>query len=628
MKLPTAKAVITAVWLLWPACPGAAPASPPPAPLRDADIVAHLARTISWYRRVAAAEQAAEGPADVLVRDNAQRTSTRALQLAFDFARAAAPLVSTDPAAGGGESGANPNLAQAAQRAAERVGRVEARIAEVDAALGKAGTRTRATLTARRKELLAELNLAKQIQEAVRGLRTFLSGQAAGSGGGLTGYIERLERSVPEAMRGTQPPAPVAAMASGTAAGSSFRPESAGIFGLVTEAIRAARGKGQLRDALAETDALRKNVEQLRAPLASDLRNAIRRSDVATSDSASQDARQMDADRQEIEALTARFKQVSAALVPLREQGLLIEAARGSLLEWRNAVEQRYRSAASYLLFRVLALIATVVVVLAISELWRRGTFRYVRDARRRRQFLLLRRVVVSCVIAAAILLGLATEVGSLATYAGFLTAGLAVALQNVILSIVAYFFLIGRYGLRVGDRVTISGVTGDVLDIGLVRIYLMEMAGAGADLHASGRVVVFSNAVVFQPAALFKQMPGTDYVWHTVALTLAPDSDFQLAESRLMAAAEAVYEPYRESIEQQHAAFQRLVDVPVPPPRPVGSLRFTNGGLEFCVRYPAEIRRASAVDDQMVNALRDAVAREPRLALTGSGAPKLQASA
>jgi small-conductance mechanosensitive channel len=208
--------------------------------------------------------------------------------------------------------------------------------------------------------------------------------------------------------------------------------------------------------------------------LVNDLRAVIRRSDTAARDSASQDIRQLDADRQEIEGLTARFKQVSATLSPLREQVAATETARAGLVEWRNAVQQRYSSAASYLLFRVLALIATVVVVLAISELWRRGTFRYVRDPRRRRQFLLLRRVVVACVVAVTILLGLATELGSLATYAGFLTAGLAVALQNVILSIVAYFFLIGRYGLRVGDRVTISGVTGDVLDIGLVRIYLL----------------------------------------------------------------------------------------------------------------------------------------------------------
>src|SRR5581483_10785354 len=101
-----------------------------------------------------------------------------------------------------------------------------------------------------------------------------------------------------------------------------------------------------------------------------------------------------------------------------------------------------------------------------VSEFWRRATFRYIRDPRRRRQFLVLRRVVVASAIILVLVLSFITEFGSLATYAGLLTAGIAVALQNVILSVVAYFFLIGRYGVRIGDRITISGVTGNVVDI------------------------------------------------------------------------------------------------------------------------------------------------------------------
>ena len=46
-----------------------------------------------------------------------------------------------------------------------------------------------------------------------------------------------------------------------------------------------------------------------------------------------------------------------------------------------------------------------------------------------------------------------ATQLGSVATFAGLLTAGVAVALQNVILSVAGYFLLIGRFGIRVGDR-------------------------------------------------------------------------------------------------------------------------------------------------------------------------------
>jgi small-conductance mechanosensitive channel len=69
-----------------------------------------------------------------------------------------------------------------------------------------------------------------------------------------------------------------------------------------------------------------------------------------------------------------------------------------------------------------------------------------------------------------------------MATFAGLITAGIAVALQNVIMAIAGYFFLIGKYGVKMGDRVQISGVTGDVIDMGLIRLHLMEIGDVGTD--------------------------------------------------------------------------------------------------------------------------------------------------
>ena len=255
------------------------------------------------------------------------------------------------------------------------------------------------------------------------------------------------------------------------------------------------------------------------------------------------------------------------------------------MIDWRNAWSRQFAETSRYLVYRGVTLAIWIGLVLIVSEVWRRATFRYVQDARRRRQVLVLRRVVVVCAIGGAVVAGLVSEFGSLATYAGFVTAGLAVALQNVILSVVAYFFLIGRYGVRVGDRITLSGVTGNVVDVGLMRLYLMELAGSGPDLRPTGRIVVYSNSVIFQPTALFKQIPGTDYVWHTLTLTLSPSSDFQVAERKLTEAVNSVYEQYRASIELQHENVQRSLDIQVPSPRPESRLRFTDSGLEFWVR-------------------------------------------
>ena len=181
-------------------------------------------------------------------------------------------------------------------------------------------------------------------------------------------------------------------------------------------------------------------------------------------------------------------------------------------------------------LFSVFSGIALAMgVILLLSEIWRRITFRYISDVRRRRQFLLLRRIVIGFCMGIVLILGFVSEFSSLATFAGFITAGLAVGLQTILLSVAAYFFLVGRWGIRVGDRISVAGVTGDVVDVGLVRLYLMELAGTGVDLYPTGRIVVFSNSVLFQATTpLFKQLPGAEYAWHEVAVRLNPSGQVQ----------------------------------------------------------------------------------------------------
>ena len=302
-----------------------------------------------------------------------------------------------------------------------------------------------------------------------------------------------------------------------------------------------------------------------------------------------------------------------------------LDASYSNLVQWRSALREEHTTALRYLLLRLGMLGLAILVIVILSEMWRRATMRYVRDIRRRRQFLLLRRIVVGCTIVLFVVLSFVTEFGSLATFAGFSAAGVAVAMQSVILSVVAYFFLVGRWGVRVGDRVTVSGITGEVIEIGLFRMYLMELSGAAMGLHPTGRIVVFPNAVFFQPAAMFKQLPGIDYTWHTVSVTLSRDCDHALAEKQVMAAVESVYGGYRKEIDRQYEAARTSLNLHADAPRPEARVRFVDSGVEVSVRYPVEIGSAGATDDRITRELLELVAREPNLQLNIAGTPKIQ---
>src|SRR5208282_1429974 len=150
-----------------------------------------------------------------------------------------------------------------------------------------------------------------------------------------------------------------------------------------------------------------------------------------------------------------------------------------------------------------------LAVVFALGELWRRGVLLYAHEPHRRYQLLLVRNIILWTVVIGIIGVSSVTEISAFATFAGLITAGLAVAMQSVLVSIVGYFFLIGKYGVRVGDRVQIGTVSGEVIDLGLVRMHLMELNSQGP-LGATGRVVAFANSIVFQSSGgLFKQISG-----------------------------------------------------------------------------------------------------------------------
>jgi small-conductance mechanosensitive channel len=144
--------------------------------------------------------------------------------------------------------------------------------------------------------------------------------------------------------------------------------------------------------------------------------------------------------------------------------------------------------------------------------------------------------------------------------------------------------------------------------------------------MGVTGRIVVFPNAVFFQPSAMFKQLPGIQYTWHAVSVTLSRDCDHALAEKRIMAAVESVYGDYRAAVEGQYEAARTSLNLHTEVPRPEARIRFVDSGLEIAVRYPVEIGSAGATDDRIARELLELIAKEPDLKRQITGSPKIQA--
>ena len=177
--------------------------------------------------------------------------------------------------------------------------------------------------------------------------------------------------------------------------------------------------------------------------------------------------------------------------------------------------------------------------------------------------------------------------------------------MQSVLVSIVGYFFLIGKYGIRVGDRVQIGDVAGEVIDLGLVRMYLMELSAKGA-MGPTGRVVAFANSVVFQVSSgLFKQIPGVNFSWREAVLDLPPGADYSAIKEQLNAAMTDALKEYRPEILRQTQEIERTtLSSSAGDAQPQIQLHFTGGGVEAHVRYPVHLAHAAEIEERVTEAL------------------------
>ena len=629
MTFPRQIAIFAAILLLLIGGRGqsSTPSKPAPPSAEPAQIVHFLGQTISWYRQRAVEQQLATEPSDLTFFEENRRIADQIVQLAFDYARAQAEqlakqrLAQPSPA----NSGQTQGLMRMVQRAEEQIQDTQTELDGVRTKLGSAPPSRKRALEAQAGELESELGLLQARRDAVETMAEFMSSSQSGTGGmGLRAQVEELARSVPASLSrpaGTTPEAtPQPASSSNNAVDK--KPLPSGIWGLAADLLSLSGKRHSLDDEIAATQGLSASAQDLRAPLVGYLQNLVRQGDqlFAAADTAA--AAQLVEEKNQLDALTAQFKHTSAGFLPLSKTLVLIDIYQRTLNSWREAVRDEMHDELRQLLLRIGLLVAMIVLVLVIGEVWRRTTFRYVHDVRRRYQFLLLRRVVMWIAVAIIVLLTFATQLGSAVTFAGLITAGVAVALQNVILSAVAYFFLIGKYGIRVGDRVQISGVAGEVVDIGLLRIHLMELSGPG-DAQPTGRIVAFSNSIVFQPTAgVFKQIPGTNFIWHEVKLTLTADADYHAAKERIAESVDRALEESREGLEAQRLMMERNLTVSPAELRPKIRLHYTGSGIEVTVRFPVELEKASEMDDLLMSELMSAFEREPKLKLVSAEMP------
>jgi len=461
-----------------------AAASPPDAQT----VISYLSDVISWYGHLSVEAQLVRDPDEILFFADDRQVAGEVLRLAFDYARKQAKFIAkTNPtaraAAGsagspsvatGADTAGLGNVTQTYQALDAAANAIRARIKDLQARLAKAPARQRAAIASEIQESQSELDLKQERVNTLKALAQFKSGSSSpDQSGGLAAQIDELEHSISDSS-GKRPTA--------LPAESTFvaRAEPTGIFGLTTELIALSNKLEALDQNSALAQALAVRAAGVRQSIISLIADLNARGNALSQGTATADVATLKDRTKSFESLLEEYQLARDAALPLSKQIVLLGIYTNNVGRWHAAIEQRWNKEFRSLVIRMIGLGAAFMLIFLGAMAWRWITNRYVTDIRRRGQVMAARRLVLGLIVLVVVLINFSDEIGSAATVVGFAAAGIAVALQNVILSIAGYFFLIGRFGIKAGDRVQIGGVTGDVIDIGLVKLSLMELGGAG----------------------------------------------------------------------------------------------------------------------------------------------------
>ncbi|GAB6106809.1 mechanosensitive ion channel domain-containing protein [Fusibacter bizertensis] len=190
-----------------------------------------------------------------------------------------------------------------------------------------------------------------------------------------------------------------------------------------------------------------------------------------------------------------------------------------------------------------------------------------------------------------------------LTTYMGFISAGIAIALREIFTNIAAWFIIVFQKPFEVGDRIHVNGQTGDIIDIKLFQIILLEVSSIDFGEQSTGRIVQIPNNFIFIHS-ITNANKGFDYIWNEIEVRLTMDSDWEVAKQILneiinkhaLHLTNEVKESIYEASKKYMLYYRNLT--------PIVYVNVKDGYIALDVRYLCETRKARVTENDIWQAI------------------------
>ena len=213
-------------------------------------------------------------------------------------------------------------------------------------------------------------------------------------------------------------------------------------------------------------------------------------------------------------------------------------------------------------------------------------------------------------------------QLSNLPVLLGLLGVGVGFALREFIQSLFGWLVISFGGMYKIGDRIRMGGVMGDVMDIGPLTTNVMECGDwVNSDLY-NGRMAHLPNNLVLREPVL-NYTSDLPFLWDEIVVPVRSDSDHRLARKIIEQAGRDVqrqmvgtaHELWDNFVRHHHADEASL--------EPVVTLSFDANWIEFTLRYVVDYRSRRSTKSKLFSAILDAfAATEGKVRIA---APKVQ---
>ena len=320
-------------------------------------------------------------------------------------------------------------------------------------------------------------------------------------------------------------------------------------------------------------------------------------------------AAEQTANEEETSALVERLRHLSDQVKTLAELDKRTQDTQqlaAVYRHWAVLVDTNRRVVLHAVLLSLSAILAILFAVLLIDSLVRRSFSRQM-DRKRLHHLRVVATIAIQLIGALLILLIVFGVPNQTSTMIGLATAGLTVVLKDFIIAFFGWFALMGPNGIRVGDWVEIEGVSGEVIDVGVLKTVLLETTGGASTGHPTGRRVSFVNKFAIENH-YFNFSTAGQWLWDELRLTLPATGDAYHLAMQIRERVEKETDADSGAAEQDWERVTRQYGSRPFSAKPAVDLRPSANGLDVIVRYVTHAPQRYEVKSRLFKAIVDLV--------------------